>query len=230
MTLSKLSLSAAALLISGSALAAQSLPEGFYLQGQIGLSQLQGADFSGQIGGSSQSVATDFDDGYGLRFALGKEVVAWSNSNIGTRIELEFAYQNNDADTVNFSGNGPAPEGNVSGDVSSASLFANVLFDFKQSGKFTPFAGFGLGLTRSDLDVVYGPGVVIRGDDTNFAAQAIVGVSYAVNEQTSLVFDARYARAFDVASPRLAPSGALTGVVADDLDSFSLNAGLRFRF
>ena len=219
-----------AALLTAAAASAQSLPDGFYLQGYAGFSQLQDTNLSGNIGGSPQSVTGDFDDGYGLGFAIGREIPQWSNDRIGTRIELELSYRNNDADGLNFSGNGPGAETNVSGDITSTSLFANVLFDFKQQGAWTPYAGFGLGATRSDLDLVYGPGVTINGDDTNFAAQAIAGVAYALNDTTELTFDARYARAFDVSSPRFSGGGALTGNVEDDLDSFNLNIGVRFKF
>ncbi|WP_171178844.1 outer membrane protein [Ruegeria sp. HKCCD8929] len=228
--ISRLILASAALALSASALSAQSLPDGTYIQGFVGANQLQDTDFSGTIGGAPQSVAGDFDTGYGLGLAIGREIRQWSNGNIGTRIELELSYRDNDVDGLNFSGNGPAPEVNVSGDVASTSLFANVLFDFKQSGAFTPFAGFGVGATRSDLDLVYGPGVRIDGDDTSFGAQAIAGVAYELNPSTDVTLDARYSRAFDVSSPRLAPNGSVTGTVEDDLDTFSLNLGLRFNF
>ena len=217
-------------LLTTTAASAQSLPDGFYLQGFAGFSQLQDTTLSGTIGGSPQSVTGDFDDGYGLGVAIGREIPQWSNDRIGTRIELELSYRNNDVDGLNFSGNGPGAEANVSGDITSTSLFANVLFDFKQQGAWTPYAGFGLGATRSDLDLVYGPGVTINGDDANFAAQAIAGVAYALNDRTELTFDARYARAFDVSSPRFSGGGALTGTVEDDLDSFNLNIGVRFKF
>lgn len=226
----RLLLASAALTLGASALAAQSLTDGTYIQGSIGYSQLQDSDFSGTIGGANQSVDTDFDGGYGLGVAIGREIPQWSNDRIGTRIELELSYRDNDVDGVNFSGNGPGAEGNISGDVTQTSLFANVLFDFKQSGALTPFVGFGLGATYSDLDFSYGPGVELDDSDTTFAAQLIAGASYDINASTAFVVDARYSRAFDVSSDRLAPNGALTGTVEDDLDTFSVNLGLRYSF
>lgn len=226
----RLILTSAALTLAASAASAQSLTDGAYIHGFIGYSQLQDSDFSGTIGGSSQSVDTDFDGGYGLGVAIGKEIPQWSNDSIGTRIELELSYRDNDVDGVNFSGNGPAAEGNVSGDISQTSLFANVLFDFKQSGPLTPFAGFGVGATYSDIDFSYGPGVELDDSDTTFAAQLIAGVAYDINPGTALTVDARYSRAFDVSSERLAPNGASTGNVEDDLDTVSINFGLRYNF
>lgn len=226
----RLILASAAMTLGASAVAAQSLTDGAYIQGFVGYSQLQDTDFSGTIGGSSQTVDTDFDGGYGLGIAFGKEIPQWSNDSIGTRIELELSYRDNDVDGVNFSGNGPAAEANVSGDITQTSLFANILFDFKQSGPLTPYAGFGLGATYSDIDFAYGPGVELDDSDTSFAAQLIAGVAYDINANTAFTVDARYSRAFDVSSERLAPNGALTGTVEDDLDTFSVNFGLRYSF
>ncbi|WP_299899516.1 outer membrane beta-barrel protein [uncultured Ruegeria sp.] len=226
----RLILASSALTISATALAAQSLGDGTYIHGFIGYSQLQDSDFTGTIGGATQSVDTEFDAGFGLGFAIGKEIPQWSNDIIETRIELELSYRDSDVDGVNFTGNGPGPEGNISGDVTQTSLFANVLFDFRQAGVLTPFAGFGLGATYSDLDFSYGPGVALDDTDTTFAAQVIAGVAYDINSSTAFTVDARFARAFDVSSQRLAPNGALTGNVEDDLDIFSVNFGLRYNF
>ncbi len=226
----RLILASAALTLSASTLAAQTLPDGVYIQGFAGYSQLQDSDFSGSIGGGTQSVDTEFDGGFGLGVAVGTEIPAWSNDSIGTRIELELSYRDNDVDAVNFTGNGPGAEGNVSGDVSQTSLFANLLFDFKQGGAITPFVGLGVGATYSDLDFVYGPGVALDDSDTNFAAQLIAGVAYDISDSTAFTVDARYSRAFDVSSQRLAPNGTSTGTFEDDLDTFSLNFGLRYSF
>ncbi|WP_170545891.1 outer membrane protein [Ruegeria arenilitoris] len=226
----RLILASAALTVSASALAAQSLSDGLYIQGFAGYSQLQDSDFSGTVNGSPQSVDTEFDAGYGLGIAVGTEIPRWSNDRIGTRVELELSYRDSDVDGVNFSGNGPGAEGNISGDVTQTSLFANVLVDFKQAGAFTPYVGLGLGATYSDLDFAYGPGVALDDSDTNFAAQVIAGVAYEINANVALTLDTRYSRAFDVSSERLAPNGALTGTVEDDIDAFSVNVGLRYGF
>lgn len=226
----RLLMASAALTLTASTLAAQSLTEGAYIQGFLGYSQLQDTDFSGTIGGASQSVDTEFDGGFGLGVAVGTEIPRWSNDKIGTRVELELSYRDNDVDSVDFSGNGPGSEANISGDVSQTSLFANVLFDFKQNSAWTPYAGFGIGAAYSDLDFAYGPGVALDDSDTNFAAQLIAGVAYDINATTAFTVDARYSRAFDVSSERLAPNGASTGTVEDDLDTFSVNFGLRYSF
>lgn len=143
----RLILASTAPVISATALAAPSLGDGTYVHGFIGYSLLQDSDFTGTIGGATQSVDTEFDAGFGLGLAIGKEIPQWSNDIIGTRIELEGSYRDSDVDGVSFTCNGPGPGGNSSGDVTQTSLFANLLFDFRQAGVLTPFAGFGLGTT-----------------------------------------------------------------------------------
>ncbi len=226
----RLILASAALTVSASSLTAQSLSESLYIQGFAGYSQLQDSDFNGTVNGSSQSVDTDFDAGYGLGVAIGTEVPQWTNDRIGTRVELELSYRDSDVDGVNFSGNGPGAEGNISGDVTQTSLFANVLVDFKRAGAFTPYVGLGLGATYTNVDFSYGPGVTLDDSDTNFAAQVIAGVAYEIDPNVALTLDTRYSRAFDVSSERLAPNGARTGTVEDDIDVFSVNVGLRYGF
>ncbi|WP_170772824.1 outer membrane protein [Ruegeria lacuscaerulensis] len=223
-------LASAVLGLSASAPVAQSLTDDLYVHGFAGYSNLQDSDFTGTVNGGPESVDTDFDGGFGLGIAIGKEIPQWSNDSIATRVELELSYRDNDVDGVNFSGNGPASEVNVSGDVTQTSLFANVLVDFKTASALTPYVGLGLGVAYTDLDFSYGPGVELDDSDTNFAAQIIAGVAYDVSENTALTLDTRYSRAFDVSSDRLAPNGALTGTVEDDIDAFSINFGVRQRF
>lgn len=71
---SRLFLASTALATSVTVLAAQGLGDGTYVHGFIGHSQLQDSDFTGTIGGATQSVDTEFDAGFGLGLAIGKEI------------------------------------------------------------------------------------------------------------------------------------------------------------
>lgn len=203
----------------------------FYGQVFGGANILQDLDFAGQIGGAPQSVANDFDTGYNIGVAFGTYLPAISNSTFGARGELELSYRENDVSSVNFSGNGPAAEGNVSGGSSSTTIFANLLFDIKTANKrLSPYVGAGLGVAFTDQSIVYGPGVRIDDSDNVFAAQLIAGVAYELTDNLALTLDGRYSRAFNVSSTRLNGAGALTGIVEDDVDNLSVNVGLRFEF
>jgi opacity protein-like surface antigen len=195
-----------------------------------GYTQAPDLTFSGTVGGNPQTVAIDFGSGYNVGLAFGKNINAWSTSKVNTRAEVELSYSRANADAIDFSGNGAGAEANTAGEVSTTNLFANVLFDFKTSSKWTPYAGFGAGVAFVDNDLVYGPGVRISENDQVFTAQLIAGTSYALNDAMDLTFDVRYSRAFGVSSTRLNGAGVSTGTVSDDVDNLRLNVGLRFKF
>jgi opacity protein-like surface antigen len=198
--------------------------------GQIfgGYSNLSDADFSGTIGGSRQNVATDFDGGYNLGVSVGRTLPGWSGNGFSLRGEIELSYSDNDVDSVDFSGNGPGDEANPGGDITSTRLFANLIADFENQSKFTPYAGLGLGVDFVDQDIVYGNNVTIRGSDEAFAAQLILGASYEISDQVSLFTDARYVRSFSVGATRTSPGGRAS--VSDDISRVNVNFGVRYRF
>lgn len=209
--------------------AEDSYGSGFYASAFVGANFASDAEFSGNIGGNPQTVENDYDTGFVVGGALGR---SWGKlGGIALRTEIEISHRDNDVDEINFSGNGPAPEINVDGDSSSTSILANALVDFPIANiPLTPYAGVGLGVAFTEQDFVYGPGVVVGDSDIVFAGQFIAGVSYDVSDRFALTLDGRYHRAFGVESNRLAPNGTNTGVIEEDLDSFSASVGLRVKF
>lgn len=203
--------------------------EGTYGQFYGGFDQLRDSEFTGNIGGSRQTVDTDFDRGYTLGASVGRYFSGLSGGGYGLRGEVELAYSNNDVDTVDFSGNGRGNEGNVSGDITSTRLMANVFADINTQSALTPYVGAGLGVDFVDHDIRYGNNVTIRGDDEALAAQLVLGASYQVSDSVSLFSDARFIRSYDVESTRTAPNGT-TARVSEDLDRTNINFGLRFKF
>ncbi len=198
--------------------------------GQVfgGYSFADDLDQSGLIGGAPNSVRTDLDDGYHLGFSVGRSIPGLDTGPVRLRGEIELSYGENDVDGVNFSGNGPGAEANPNGDISTTYLFGNVLADFQTGGPVTPYVGAGLGVGFVDQSIGYGNGVTISGSDEAFAAQLIAGASYQVNDRTALFADARYIRSFDVEGIRTA--GGNSAQVSDDLNTVTLNVGLRFNF
>lgn len=198
-----------------------------------GLSDLDNPTFRGDVatgaGINPESVDTDFDTGFGLGIAYGRSFGSLG-ANTRLRGEVELSYSESDVDGIAFSGNGPAAEINVDGDISTTRLFGNVLVDFETGGAFTPYVGAGLGIARTESDLVYGPGVRVRDSDTNLSAQLIAGTAYKINDTWSLTGDVRYIRDFNVELNRTAPTGASTGDIEDDIDTFAVNIGLRYRF
>lgn len=205
-------------------------PFAIYLKGFGGVTFNGDYESDGLIGGAPQSVDVNLDAGYIIGGAIGASLDYARFGNVTPRVELELSYSESDAGETFFSGNGPAAEINVDGDIKTLNVFANALFDIDTGTKITPYVGGGIGFGRTDFDVVYGPGVRLTDSDTGFAAQAIVGASYALTETLALDLDLRYARTFSVDSPRLNPAGGLTGVVNGDVDTFAITTGLRIKF
>lgn len=193
-----------------------------------GYAQLDDPSFDGTIGGSANSVEVESDDGFGFGIAVGKTFGQFGSASI--RGEVELSYSDNDATDVFFSGNGDAAEVNIDGAIETSRLFANVYADFETASAFTPYVGVGLGVSRSELDVSYGPGVVLDDESDNTSAQLIAGASYALNDAYSLFGDVRYIRDFDVSTDRLSPAGDLTGTISDDVNTVSINLGVSYNF
>lgn len=214
---------------------AQTYSNGFYVAAFGGFNFAGDADFGGTITppGGAQNVDVGFDDGFIVGAAAGK---SWTTVPLGPfvpRTEIELSYRSNDADTVNFSGNGPAPEGNVSGDTSAIFLMGNILLDVPTTilnGRVTPYVGGGIGAAFVDNSIRYGPGVNISDSDTAFAYQVIAGADFGVSQNLSVFVDGRYYQAIGVDSVRRNPVGVSTGTVEDDLDGFSVLAGVRYTF
>ncbi len=188
------------------------------------------ASQSGAIGGAPQSVDSTYDNGTSLGFGVGTYLPGWNLGSARIRGEAEFSFTNSDVDQIAFSGNGPGAEVNVSGDIQTQALFANLYADFDTGTAITPYVGGGLGIGRVEQNLVYGPGVSVPDSSTGLAAQIIVGGAYALNDKWSLTADARYRKFFDVESNRLNPAGGVTGVIDGDYDDFSVNVGVRFGF
>ncbi|MCT4610478.1 MAG: outer membrane beta-barrel protein [Pelagimonas sp.] len=201
----------------------------FYGQVYGGFDRLQDSTFSGTIGGANRTVDTGFDDGYSAGVSIGRYFSGLSNDTYALRGEVELSFSRNEANTVDFSGNGVGNEGNVGGDIRSTRLFANVLADFKTQSRLTPYVGAGLGVDFVDHGISYGRNVTITGQDEALAAQLIVGGAYEVSDGVSLFSDVRFLRSFDVESTRTAPNGT-TARVSDDLSRANVNFGLRFQF
>lgn len=203
----------------------------FYVSGFGGFTFAGDTGLNGTVGGANQTVAIDFDNGYTIGAALGYNYGDIGNGS-NLRAEVELTYSDQDIDQIFFSGNGPAAEVNVAGDFTTTNLVVNGLVDLPAigDGSITPYVGGGIGVAFSEIDAVYGPGVRLDNDETNFLAQAIIGASYAATETTDLFVEARYARIFNFETPRFNGAGGLTGVIEDDVDTAGINFGLRVKF
>jgi OmpA-OmpF porin, OOP family len=122
-------------------------------------------------------VDIEFDTGWA---ALATTGYAFENS--GWRVEGEFGYRHNDIDAIGGL--------SANGELTSMTLMANVLYDFKLMDRLTLSVGAGAGAEHSTFD----DGVIDQDEDYNFAYQGIAGLSYAVTPRMDLTLNYRYLR------------------------------------
>src|SRR5258708_416098 len=99
---------------------------------------------------------------------LGYEWAPW-------RLEEEFRYQDNDANTF--------ARHSVRGGRQGYALLTNAIYDVPLGWALSPHIGAGIGAIDIHNKVsapILGLGVVTRGSDWQFAYQAIVGLRYAI--------------------------------------------------
>ena len=210
---------------------------GFYISGFVGAAFTTDSDFSGIVTppGGPQTAAVSFDTDVKFGGSLGVQLGSFAVEGFSPRIEAEVSYLSSDADTIDFTGNGPGNENNVGGDITRTLLMANALFDINTGTAITPYIGGGVGAAFTDVDIVYGgpvgapPPIRFTQNDTNFAAQAIVGASFDLSENTAFFVDGRYTQIFNVNGARFNPAG-LTGTIEDDVSDVSVNLGIRVSF
>lgn len=167
----KLLITAAVLALTAGTANAAGLDEGWYVGGGLGWNHAEDADFS-SAGVTNEA---EYNEGAVGNVALG---YAWMN---GLRAELEGSYRTNGVDSL--TGAGAAGSG---GDFRSWNAMGNLIYDFKNSSKWTPYIGAGVGASWQDADSISTAfGGSIDKKDVQFAYQGIAGVDYWMNNRTA---------------------------------------------
>ena len=132
-------------------------------------------------------------------------------------IEVELAYQKNDADEVNLYGVGLS----AGGETSCLAVLLNGYYDFTNNSGFTPFVSAGIGYAKVEVDDFSVLGTLIgSADDKVFAYQIGAGVGFAVSEEVTLDFKYRF---FGTADADL-------GATETEFASHNFYVGLRLSF
>ncbi len=143
----------------------------------------------------------EYDAGFGISGAVGNK---FAN---GLRIETEYTYRKATADVINIPVLGLVEE-DVNEDIKTHTILANVVYDFKLSGGFSPYLGAGLGI-----------GWVEDAEGAEFAYQVLTGINYAVSESTDFIVGYRYTGMTDI---EVATNVDLT------VDTHNFEIGMRF--
>ncbi len=231
--------SSAAAAMAMSANAASAEPDGFYGAVDAGYHIIEDINVESSTNGSNWNV--ELNDGWAAFGRVGYRF------NPNWRFELEGGYRSGDVGTVravsgpqgvcNFTpATGPcfSPEG----DMNSITLMANVIYDI--GGEYwgiRPFVGVGLGVNRVETEFTgnlrqnRGTSFVADENATNFAAQAIAGLAYAVGDRANIDLTYRYLTGDTEFATFSSGTGQDFGEFAGEYDqSHTVTLGLRYAF
>jgi len=154
---------------------AQRPPNGFYVSGEAGATY----QTTQQLSGNGVTAHTSPDIGLAALGAFGYRF--WDDF----RIEEEAGYRRATISKINGA--------SASGSLSAVSMMSNVLYDIPLGLPVVPFVGAGVGFTYTGFNTISPVGgSTVRDNDTVFAMQGIVGVSYNLTDNLAVVAAYRY--------------------------------------
>ena len=244
----------AALLMAGNHVQAKGIFDtdpaegGFYVSGFVGAGFLGDADFDGTqdpapgspgVVGAPANVDVDFDTDVYFGGAVGYRLPYRFLTYVQPSLELEISYI--DADVGSGSTNGG--DQSFGGSQERLFIFVNSLAEiiWSEDQAFIPYIGGGLGAGFIDSSIEYfpnngvatSPTFAVQGTDTGVTSHTMLGVRIPVNEQFEIYGEGRYVLSLNIdADRRFVGDGGETfnARVNDDLDAFTLTAGLRWKF
>ena len=194
------------------------------------------------------------DNGNHLKFDTNNGWAAFARVgyrfNPNWRVELEGGYRSGDVGTVRSPNPGPNTSGicnfdpttgpcySPEGDIESATLMANVIYDFGfEYWGLRPFVGIGAGVNRVSTDVIgsvrgdRGTTVVMDDSSTKFAAQAIAGLAWSISDRANIDLTYRYLTGDAEFASTTSVAAFNQGTFEGDYDnSHTVTLGLRYAF
>jgi opacity protein-like surface antigen len=202
---------------------AQAESKGFYASIYGQYSQIGSSTFS-ELGpsGFGSGLRAEFGGGMGLGGDIGYR---YGN---GWAAEIEWNYRSHSLDELRQGGAIRARDG----DFASNIVLVNGLRRFSTNSPWTPYVGAGVGWVQEiDIDIKPSAGGAERGysKGSEFAAQFIAGVEYAITPAWRLTADTRYMR---VGSVRLDNETGNAGGSVSSLkyNPISVQVGVRYSF
>ncbi len=184
-----------ALLASASGSASASIHNGWYvgLEGGADWVQNMNLDVSSRdIGGTPDST---FEMKLGTDVGWAAVITAGYGFGDHWRAELEGSYRHNNFSKATYAGPIVTSPG---GDLSEWTIMGNVLYDFLLTDRFSLSLGVGAGVDDSRFHFIPPPAlfssVHVDNSDWRFAYQGIVGLNYAIGQQSELTLTYRYLR------------------------------------
>jgi opacity protein-like surface antigen len=171
-------LPAVGLLAVGGGLALSALPahaEGPFFTFDAGLNIVDNYD----VGNDTQ---IEFDPG--LRLDVGIGYTLHEDQNFGVSVGAESGFIYNEMDK----GKSPFGEVGIEGDLWQVPIIGKVVLRFMPENTWVPYIGVGGGVVYSNatVDSIGGTPVDAEGDEWDPAVQAVAGVKYKLNDNSSV--------------------------------------------
>ena len=178
-----------------------------------------------QASGGSGSEAS-FDNGYNVSIAYGRRLVEWLSA------EVEIGWMEMKADQMRLKNRGTT----INDDGKDEHLYGmiNLKADWRNDSAFTPYLGFGLGLTRATMENKFvwpatGNQITRDSNDTVFAYQAFAGVLWSFSRNWGLELRGRYFGCNDREHDNHA-AGTQQTLDVDGSQIWVIDLGLNFAF
>lgn len=224
----------------------ESAESSFYVSGFIGGGFPSDADFSGVqapeagvpgAAGAPANIDADFDEDVFYGAAIGYQLPVSYWTYFHPRVEFEISRLESDVDDGSFNGGNQT----FGGDLETTFFLINSYSDIRWTDDqlIVPYVGGGIGLADVDANIEYAgggapaPNFAVRGDETGFVSTLAAGVTIDTPGAFELYGEGRYYRVYDVEFDRRFIANGANGFSAevdDDLDGFTLTAGVRARF
>ncbi|WP_136806750.1 outer membrane protein [Desulfosediminicola flagellatus] len=229
MFIKKTILTAALLFTASSAMAGNS----WYMSADLGV-LLPDGEASHAGTNSANTPSYDFDEGVVAGLAVGYYI------NDAFRVEAEARFRSQETEDGNLAGlNSRSPEMfNLGGEVDTTTIMANLIYEFDNTTKFTPYIKGGVGIAysdaRADLDIQ--PTFTTFGftdrwqypdnEETTFAWSIGAGVDYNLTENLLLGLEYQYIDMGDIST-----GVDINGDWIDyDLSSHEITVGITYLF
>ncbi|MEM9168058.1 MAG: outer membrane beta-barrel protein [Pseudomonadota bacterium] len=179
---------------------------GLYGKVSIGVAAVTDADQSQTVapaGGAATAIPgreSVFDNSLAIGGAVGFKYPS------GFRTELEYRFTSNAYESVDIDGVTTAVvQPPIDDDVNAHILMSNVIYDFDNDTRFTPFIGVGVGGARvtNFMDTGFD-----AASDWAFAYQAKAGLTYDLSPTLKLSAEINYLRTRDLEFQATDPAGA----------------------
>lgn len=167
--------------------------QGWYVGVEGGWSHFNTSSSNPTFGGVPLgSFTPNVSEGYAAGGHLGYEGLLVRN----LRLEAEVVYRGQNLNSVS----GPGGTVSTTGSINSLGLMANLIYDFKNASKWTPYIGGGVGAADvkiNDAGIPSLSSTTVSNSTWVFAYQAIGGIKYEWDRSWSVGLDYRYFATLD---------------------------------